>query len=249
MSIITKTYEGMEVDFTDEAWFNATAVAKRFGKNPADWLRQSDTAEYVAALAKRAGNDGFLTEFNKIKGLKGESAAARTRLMKLVKATGFIKTKAGAPENGGGTWMHPRLGVAFARWLDIDFAIWCDEQIDGLLRGDAKDWKLARHEAASSFKVMTDAILYTRSEAGKASAPYHFSNEARLVNWALSGEFKGLDRDGLEKHELDLLAKLEVRNTVLIATGMKYEDRKHKLYSYVQAWKAANPGTRLLEVA
>lgn len=221
MSIITKTYEGMEVDFTDEAWFNATAVAARFGKRPVDWLKLEETKRYIAALANRGK----------------------------VKESHFARTRRGGRAGEAGTWLHPKLGVAFARWLDIDFAIWCDEQIDGLLRGDAKDWKLARHEAASSFKVMTDAILYTRSEAGKASAPHHFSNEARLVNWALSGQFKGLDRDGMERHELDLLAKLEVRNTVLIATGMKYDDRKRKLYSYVQAWRAANPGVRLLEVA
>jgi len=215
MSIITKSYDGMQVDFTDEAWFNATAVAKRFGKLPNEWLRLPETSRYLAGLERKYGKIPHL------------------------------KTTRG---RGGGTWMHPRLGVAFARWLDVDFAIWCDEQIDRLLRGEGKDWKLARHEAASSFKVMADAILYTRTEAGKASAPYHFSNEARLVNWALSGAFKGLDRDSLERHELDLLAKLEVRNTVLIATGMKYEDRKRKLYGYVQAWKAANPGVRLLEV-
>ncbi len=221
MSIITKTYDGMQVDFTGDGWFNATAVAAKFGKRPVDWLKLPETKRYIAALAKR-GN---------------------------VKESHFARTRRGGRMGEAGTWLHPKLGVAFARWLDLDFAIWCDEQIDRLLRGDAKDWKLARHEAASSFKVMADAILYTRTEAGKASAPYHFSNEARLVNWALSGAFKGLDRDSLEKHELDLLAKLEVRNTVLIAIGMKYDDRKHKLYSYVQAWRAANPGVRLLEVA
>lgn len=32
--------------------------------------------------------------------------------------------------------MHPKLAVRFARWLDIDFEIWCDEQIDVLIRGN-----------------------------------------------------------------------------------------------------------------
>jgi hypothetical protein len=36
---------------------------------------------------------------------------------------------------GGGTWMHPKLAVRFAQWLDVDFAVWCDEQIDHILRG------------------------------------------------------------------------------------------------------------------
>lgn len=38
----------------------------------------------------------------------------------------------------GATWLHPKLAVRFAQWLDIDFAVWCDEQIDELLRNPAK---------------------------------------------------------------------------------------------------------------
>jgi chromosome segregation ATPase len=40
----------------------------------------------------------------------------------------------GAPENGGGTWLHPKLGIIFARWLSPHFAVWCDEQIADLLQ-------------------------------------------------------------------------------------------------------------------
>lgn len=157
----------------------------------------------------------------------------------------YLKTKRGRAD--GGTWMHPKLGVPFAQWLDVDFAIWCDEQIDRLLRGDQADWRRMRHEAAASYKVMADALQLVRTEAGKESAPYHFMNEAKLVNWALAGHFRGLDRDALSKPELDLLAKLEIRNTVLIATGVEYQERKRKLYAYAEAWKLAHPGALKLE--
>lgn len=40
----------------------------------------------------------------------------------------------------GGTWMHPDLAVAFARWLNTRFAIWCDMQIKRILRGGATAW-------------------------------------------------------------------------------------------------------------
>lgn len=36
---------------------------------------------------------------------------------------------------GGGTWLHPKLAIRFAQWLDADFAVWCDEQIEHLLHG------------------------------------------------------------------------------------------------------------------
>lgn len=35
---------------------------------------------------------------------------------------------------GGGTWLHPKLAVRFAQWLNDDFAVWCDEQIDAIIR-------------------------------------------------------------------------------------------------------------------
>jgi hypothetical protein len=30
--------------------------------------------------------------------------------------------------------MHPKLAVRFAQWLNVDFAVWCDEQIDAIIR-------------------------------------------------------------------------------------------------------------------
>ena len=42
-----------------------------------------------------------------------------------------LKTRRGA---GGGTWLHPKLAVRFAQWLNDDFAVWCDEQIDAIIR-------------------------------------------------------------------------------------------------------------------
>lgn len=43
----------------------------------------------------------------------------------------YLKTRRGA---GGGTWLHPKLAVRFAQWLSDDFAVWCDEQIDAIIR-------------------------------------------------------------------------------------------------------------------
>ena len=40
----------------------------------------------------------------------------------------YLKSKRG--KYNGGTWIHPKLAVRLARWLSVDFEIWCDEQID-----------------------------------------------------------------------------------------------------------------------
>ncbi|CAI8712598.1 KilA-N domain-containing protein [Pseudomonas sp. IT-P291] len=105
-NVIPFHYEGQAVRFNSDGWINATDVAKRFNKKPAEWLRLPDTAKYMDALVRHlnVGESHLL-----IRSSKGRS---------------------------GGTWLHPKLAVSFARWLDVDFAVWCDLHIDALLRGE-----------------------------------------------------------------------------------------------------------------
>lgn len=135
---------------------------------------------------------------------------------------GYLKTKRGAD---GGTWLHPKLAVRFAQWLDPKFAVWCDTQIDSLIRSK-DDWRKLRHQSASSFKVANDILKLVRECNGKDTESHHYSNEARLINWALTGEFKAVDRDALPSDQLDLLAHLQERNAVLIGRDIGYDKRK-----------------------
>lgn len=105
------------------------------------------------------------------------------------------------------------------------------------------DKRRLRHVAASSYKLMSEVLQIRREMDGKKSAPYHFMNEARLINHAITGEFKGLDRDGLSTAELDVLGQLEIRNSALIATGHEYQQRKTKILAYVAGYKITHPGT------
>lgn len=243
-NLVQSEFNGAVYSFRDDGWFNATQAAARFGKEATAWLRQTDTVEYLAALHKRDNpNSGFLPEFRKLNELyrnRTEAPGFRAKLLRLVKQTGLVKARQGAQENGGGTWLHPKLAVPFARWLDVDFAVWCDDQIDGLIRGShpAFDWKRARSEAASSFKVMNAVCLLVRQQQGKATGAHHYINEARLVNWALTGEFRGIDRDALPGDDLDLLAKLEECNAVLLGCGMDYKERKQRLERFARSVRA-----------
>lgn len=139
----------------------------------------------------------------------------------------------------GGTWLHPKLAVSFARWLSVDFAIWCDEQIDIIIRGTPEqvNWKQTRHQAAVSFNVMCSMLEMSRKHDGKETEAHHYMNEARLVNWAFCGEFVSIDRTQLSAKDLDLLAKLEVQNTMMIARGVDREIRKSMLQEIAAAWR------------
>jgi hypothetical protein len=119
-AVYAADYDGMTVSFTSDAWFNATAAAKQFGKRLDHWLASSDTKAYLKALTEMLNSPEF-----------GE----------------FVRTKEGRT---GGTWLHPKLAVSFARFCDARFAVWCDLQIDHILRGGLSVWQKARGECSDT---------------------------------------------------------------------------------------------------
>lgn len=103
-NIITADYNGTQVFFQDDAYLNATAIAKHFNKLPNEWLRLESTQQYIDLLSKKLNTE-------------------KSRILKTTRGI------------NGGTWLHRRLAVPFARWLNVEFAIWCDEQIEKILIG------------------------------------------------------------------------------------------------------------------
>lgn len=213
--LVKAEYQGFSYSFNGQGWFNATEAAERFGKRVNDWLVLPGTKEYLEALARALQcNSSSLLNIK-----RGGNQRTNTRNSGI-----------------GGTWLHPKLAVAFARWLSTEFSIWCDFQIDELIRGKHPhfDWKRSRHQSAASYKVTCQILQMTRERMGKATAPHHYSNEARLINWALTGEFDRVDRNALSTGDLDLLAKLENLDTVLIGSSMSYEARKAELERFAR---------------
>ncbi|MBO7595344.1 MAG: phage antirepressor KilAC domain-containing protein [Salinivirgaceae bacterium] len=105
----TFNYEGCGITFQtgDGVMVNATQMAKQFGKLPNDWLRLPGTQEFINELliARKSRNCDYQA----------------------------VITRAGAPETGGGTWLHEDAAIEFARWLSPKFAIWCNDRIKELL--------------------------------------------------------------------------------------------------------------------
>ena len=72
---------------TETIMFNATQIAKQFGKNVKDYIRNESTQKYINALCRKE-NYPFENLVNVIKG-------------------GIVQ----------GTWLHNKLAIDFARWL------------------------------------------------------------------------------------------------------------------------------------
>lgn len=118
-NVVPFNYQGQPVRFDSEGWLHATKIAERFGKRLDRWMENADTLNYIQAL------DEVLT------GTESKILDPRN--------SGYVKTSKARADRGGGTWLHPKLAVAFARWCDAKFSVWCDLHIDALLRGELNE--------------------------------------------------------------------------------------------------------------
>jgi len=104
-AIIEQSFQDFPVFFQPDAYLNATSVAKRFNKQPRDYLKTEPTKNYMNSI----------------------------KTILLIPIDQLVIVKKGSSSNGGGTWIHPKLAIDFARWLNPDFAVWCDMQIEKIL--------------------------------------------------------------------------------------------------------------------
>lgn len=150
-NVIPFPYQDQIVRFNVDGWINATDIAKRFGKRIDHWLDNAETQRYMESLARHLNTPD----------------------------SGYlIKTQRG---RSGGTWLHPKMGVAFARWVDVDFGVWADMQIDALLRGDLN--AMQRYEQACQ---QLDSQIAKGSMAGRELANHRWQKpllEARADYW------------------------------------------------------------------
>ncbi len=151
----------------------------------------------------------------------------------------FIKTQKG--KGRAGTWLHRKLAIRFAQWLSAEFAIWCDEVIEEIISGS---WQQERDASKAYYRMMTDTLQQSRLDQGKDTKTHHFTNEARLINYALTGDYSGINRDNADKRTLSAIKALESYNSVLIMQGLPYDERKAKLCEYAIKYR-----TPLIEVA
>ncbi len=239
--IIKADFEGTAIPLTADGWINATLAAERFGKRVDHWLANKETQNYIAALNERklsnTRNLGYLADSNPLNSSDLDNSNTVSNQI-------WVKAKRG---NSGGTWLHPKLAVRFAQWLDVRFAIWCDEQIDALIKGTFAPDDLAtqRHHAAIAYKHMCDMVKMSRDDAGKETRPHHYANESNLIGFAMTGQFTKLDRSQINKADLALMGVLELRNGSLIVKGKSYEQRKAELVTYAAKKRAKTTQRRL----
>ena len=79
---------------------------------------------------------------------------------------------------------------------------------------------------------MMDALVECREEQGKLTATHHFTNENRLCNGVVTGNFRALDEQALDNEQLNLLTQVRARNAALLVAGLDYDTRKARLVAF-----------------
>ena len=104
-TVIHFNYEGNPVSFSTDngIMVNATEMAKPFGKQPIDFLKNQQTTEFLDELSK----------------------------LRILSLENLVKVQKGGANPG--TWMHEDVALEFARWLSPKFGIWCNDRIKELL--------------------------------------------------------------------------------------------------------------------
>ena len=116
-------------------------------RRPCPALANAETQEYIAALGERTDT----------------------------RKSGYVKTSRATIANGGGTWLHPKLAVVFARWLSVRFAVWCDEQIDRIIRAQS-----IAPEYLPTYRSLHDRV--GELAANSANSKFVHMNINKLVN-------------------------------------------------------------------
>ena len=128
---------------------NATEMAKVFGKEVDNFLRLESTKNYISRLLERENSKNIPSD---VRGYFQESDIIFGR-------------------KRGGTYMHRKLALKFAAWLDVYFELWIIDTIDDLLFGKAKEAgerisELSMQEA--KVKKLQDKILKSDNELAKS---------------------------------------------------------------------------------
>lgn len=157
-NIIKFEYDGNPISFNQDGWINATEVASRNGKRVNEWLRLHETMEYMAAIAKVLGMhfDPPLLQRKSSKKVVGGKSGFRPQLNL---CNDLVDVRRGSPKQGGGTWLHPKLAVVFARWISVSFAVQCDMYIESILFGDMTVYE--------NYKNACNALEAAQKEASK----------------------------------------------------------------------------------
>lgn len=141
--IVEQQFQEKLVLFRSDGWVNATQLAAGYDVRIRNFMRLDGTVRYVETLQT------YLTR--KTNTLTSERVS-RVEVVERIEG------------RGGGTWFHPLLAIEFARWLDPELSIWCNEVVLEVMGGkpvtpDTARKLWSRHSALELLGWCQDVML------------------------------------------------------------------------------------------
>ena len=209
-----------------------------------NWLRRTDTINYIGLWEQLHNEDFNLVEFDQIKTEYGRNAFAMSP-SQWIKRTNAI----GIVSKGGrysiGTFAHPDIAFEFASWISPEFKLYLITEFERLKVNEAYqnrvEWSVRRSLSKTNYRIHTDAIkenivplLTSRQKQ------YAYADEADVLNVALFGitarewresnpNLEGNIRDNTDILHLVVLNNLEIINAEMIESGISQKERLVKL--------------------
>lgn len=109
---LIKSWDNKKIRIRKDRYVSLTDMAQATGKQVNDFVRLKQTQSYLDALSRKTGIP-VMTEQQGVQTL--------------------LEIKKGGDVASSGTWGHPKLAIAFARWCNDDLAVQMDFWIDELL--------------------------------------------------------------------------------------------------------------------
>jgi len=170
-------YQDVKIHFLlskdENVMVNATEMAKAFGKEPKDFLRLEGTNKLIEKLIEKQNIGADVPRYN------------RENIV--------------YSNNKAGTYMHRKLALEFASWLDIDFKLWIIDVIDEILFGHYKQhWDAhMKQEAAKERMEYTKKKLLQNPTQEDVIAYFEAENEFKAAksekSKAIQSQYKLFD--------------------------------------------------------
>ena len=207
-SVINITAELIQV-YGRNLWTTSRHVADRFQKRHDNVLR---------AIA----NLDCSNEFHRLNFEERDYVDERGKSYKCydISRDGFSLLAMGFTGQSAAKWKEHFIS-AFGK-MERELSRIASRKIDPVLQ-------LASRDKCAVANLMTDCLVEARLVQGKTTKPHHFSNEHSLCNWVLTGEYRHVDDSDLGRLEMRRLTDIRRRNSMLIAKGATYAQRKNEL--------------------
>lgn len=231
-----------------------------------DWLRNSNTLEYLNAWEELNNPNFNYGEFAVIRKDSGVNSF-KISVKEWVERTNAIGIVATAGRYGG-TFAHKDIAFNFGMWISPMFQLYVVKEYQRLKEHESNaynlEWNVKRILCKANYKIHTDAVRdYIVPKAGytKAKEWLLYADEADMLNIAMWGctakDWKQANvkreaigeniRDMASINDLAILSNIESLNSILISQGLSKIERLRFLSKTVSQQRKSLEGIDIIK--